>query len=309
MRIFLTGSNGQLGRALAQQLKGSPHQVHAPQRDACDLANPLQLRAQITAFQPDIILNPAAYTAVDQAQNEPAMAFAINAQALEVMADCAKKTGAAILHYSTDYVFDGSKRDADGNYLGYNENDSCAPLNCYGESKRAGELALADSGVAHICLRTSWVYTWYGKNFFLTMLKLAQQRQELSIVADQFGAPTSADFLARASLQLLPQLPPASANDWWQEHGGIYHLTCSGLTTWHGFACEIFAQAKQAGLLTNSPTLQAIPARDYPTPAQRPSNSQLNCARLQAKFAVQCPSWQQALSEVIQNYRLSLSGA
>lgn len=306
MRLFLTGSNGQLGRALHHQLSHSEHQVYAPQRAECDLTNTQQMQAQIEAFRPDIIINPAAYTAVDQAQTEPELAYAINTRAVEVMASYAKKTGAIMLHYSTDYVFNGSKSDAAGNYLAYQETDHCAPLNCYGETKRAGELILRESGAAHICLRTSWVYTWYGKNFLLTMLKLAQQRPELSIVADQFGAPTSADFLARTSLSLLANLQPASDRDWWQEFAGIYHLTCSGQTSWHGFATEIFSQAQQLGVLNTTPLLHAIPAANYPTPAQRPHNSQLNCEKIQQKFGLQCTPWQQALAEVLQNYRLSL---
>lgn len=306
MRLFLTGSNGQLGRALHHQLSHSEHQVYAPQRAECDLTNTQQMQAQIEAFRPDIIINPAAYTAVDQAQSEPELAYAINTRAVEVMASYAKKTGAIMLHYSTDYVFNGSKSDAAGNYLAYQETDHCAPLNCYGETKRAGELILRESGAAHICLRTSWVYTWYGKNFLLTMLKLAQQRPELSIVADQFGAPTSADFLARTSLSLLANLQPASHHDWWQEFAGIYHLTCSGQTSWHGFATEIFSQAQQLGVLNTAPLLHAIPAANYPTPAQRPHNSQLNCEKIQQKFGLQCTPWQQALTEVLQNYRLNL---
>lgn len=306
MRLFLTGSNGQLGRALQHQLSHSEHQVYAPQRAECDLTNTQQLQAQIEAFRPDLIINPAAYTAVDQAQSEPELAYAINTRAVEVMASYVKKTGAIMLHYSTDYVFNGSKSDAAGNYLAYQETDHCAPLNCYGETKRAGELILRESGAAHICLRTSWVYTWYGKNFLLTMLKLAQQRPELSIVADQFGAPTSADFLARTSLSLLANLQPASDRDWWQEFAGIYHLTCNGQTSWHGFATEIFSQAQQLGILNTAPLLHAIPAANYPTPAQRPHNSQLNCEKIQQKFGLQCTPWQQALTEVLQNYRLNL---
>ncbi len=302
MRILLTGSSGQLGRALLDQL-GTQHQTYAPKRHQCDLSQAAQVRQVIADFKPELIINPAAYTAVDLAETETRLAHTINADAVQQLAESAKLINAAIIHYSTDYVFDGSKQDANGAFLPYTENDQCAPLNVYGASKYAGELALQASGVAHVILRTSWVYTWYGKNFFLTMLRLAQQRPELSIVADQIGAPSSADFLALASSQLLAQLQPAKAQDWWQEYGGVYHLTCAGVTSWHGFASEIFAQAKATGLLNQLPQLQAIPAAAYPTPARRPHNSQLDCSKISQRFGIQCAPWQSALADVIHHYQ------
>lgn len=309
MKILLTGATGQLGRAVLARLDSQQHQIYAPARQHCDLAQPQQVRQLIAEFKPELIINPAAYTAVDQAESEPALAHTINAEAVCEIATAARQLGATVIHYSTDYVFDGSKVDANGDYLPYQENEACAPLNCYGASKRAGEQALQASGAAHLILRTSWVYTWYGKNFLLTMLRLAQQRPELSIVADQIGAPTSADFLAQATLALLPQLKPAQDYDWWQEYRGIYHLSCAGQTSWHGFASEIFKQAEARGLIQNQPNLLAIPSSAYPTPARRPQNSLLDCHKISQQFGIQRPDWRVALSEVLDKYQDSLAKA
>ena len=279
MKILLTGSSGQVGYELERSLQGLG-QVVALDRSRMDLADLDQVRAVIRAVQPGLIVNPAAYTAVDKAESEPALAFRINAEAPGVMAEEAKKLGAALVHYSTDYVFPGDDPAP------RSEGDATGPINVYGASKLAGEQAIAAAGIPHLIFRTSWVYGMRGKNFLLTMLKLARERDELRIVADQHGAPTWSRTIADATALVLAQAGGDPA--WWDRHSGIYHLSSQGQTTWFDFTQAIM---EQAGLACR---LQPITSAEYPVPARRPQYSVLSSQRLQ-QFC-RLPHWRDALS-------------
>jgi dTDP-4-dehydrorhamnose reductase len=280
MKILLTGASGQVGYELLRSLQGLG-EVIAPDRRQMDLADLDQVRAVLRAVRPDLIVNPAAYTAVDQAEAEPELAHRVNALAPAVMAAEAKLLGAAMVHYSTDYVFDGSKA---GPYV---ETDPTAPLNVYGQSKLAGEQALAAAGIPHLILRTSWVYGMRGKNFLLTMLRLAKERDQLRVVADQVGAPTWSRTIADSTALILAQGKAGGAH-WWRAHSGIYHLSAQGQTSWYGFTEEIVAAA---GLVCE---LIPIGSADYPTPAPRPRNSVMSSDKLIAAFC-RLPEWRAAL--------------
>ena len=280
MKILLTGATGQVGFELARSLQGIG-QVHAFGRSRMDLADLDQVRAVIRALRPELIVNPAAYTAVDLAESEPELAWRINAEAPSVMAAEAKSLGAAMVHYSTDYVFDGSKLDA------YLEDDATGPLSVYGRSKLAGERAIIDAGIDYLILRTSWVYGMRGKNFLLTMLRLAVERDQLHIVDDQYGAPTWSRTIADTTALILAQAR-VGQQPWWRENSGVYHLSSQGSTTWFGFAQAIF---ETAGVTCQ---LHRIGSADYPVPACRPSNSVLSSARLIERFCA-LPDWKQAL--------------
>lgn len=301
MRILLTGSNGQLGNALQAPLSqlGS---VYAPLRNELDLSNPDQLRQRIREYRPDLIINPAAYTAVDLAETEEKLAHAINAEAPAIMAEEARKLGAGLIHYSTDYVFDGEKLDQHGQVTAYLETDTTNPQNVYGKTKLAGEQAIQTSGCQHLILRTSWVYSLHGKNFLLTILRLAKERDQLRIVNDQWGIPNSAAWLADTTCRLLAGLHQANTTtDWWAKHGGLYHLSAAGKTNWFEFASAIVAQAEQKNILNKTaPTLTGISSSDYPTPARRPHNSLLGTQKLQDKFALDLPDWQDCLQVCMQ---------
>jgi dTDP-4-dehydrorhamnose reductase len=281
MKILLTGSSGQVGYELERSLQGLG-EVVAADRSRMDLADLDQVRAVIRAVQPGLIVNPAAYTAVDKAESEPELAFRINAEAPGVMAEEAKKLGAALVHYSTDYVFPG---DDPAPRV---EHDATGPINVYGASKLAGEQAIAAAGVPHLIFRTSWVYGMRGKNFLLTMLKLARERDELRIVADQHGAPTWSRTIADATALVLAQAG-AGGQDWWQQHSGIYHLSSQGQTTWFEFTQAII---EQAGIACR---LQPITSAEYPVPARRPQYSVLSSQRLQQQFC-RLPHWRDALA-------------
>ena len=280
MKILLTGASGQVGYELQRSLQALG-QVVAPDRSRMDLADLNQVRAVVRALRPGLIVNAAAYTAVDQAESEPALAHRINAEAPAVMAAEARLLGAAMVHYSTDYVFDGTRQGA------YIETDTTNPINVYGASKLAGEQAIAAAGIAHLILRTSWVYGMRGKNFLQTMLRLGAERDELRVVADQFGAPTWSRTIADSTAVLLAQAKGSSA--WWDQNSGIYHLSCQGQTSWHGFTEAIVAKAGLACRVT------PIGSADYPTLAQRPANSVMSCNKLMARFCA-IPDWEQALS-------------
>lgn len=282
MNILLTGSHGQVGWELRRTL-ATLGTVTAPTRQQLDLTDEQALRQYIRTLRPDLIVNPAAHTAVDKAESEPELARAINTIAPAIMAEEAAKLGAAMVHYSTDYVFDGSKNGA------YTEIDSTNPLGVYGATKLAGEQAIAASGIPHLILRTSWVYGLRGGNFLLTMQRLFKEREQLNIVADQFGAPTWSRMIAEATAQILAQRPFASP-----QQSGIYNLTSSGRTSWHEFAAEILAGTDlPAG---KQVTLNAIPASQYPTPAKRPANSVLSGVKLHETFGIALPDWETALA-------------
>ncbi|AXF07054.1 dTDP-4-dehydrorhamnose reductase [Paraburkholderia graminis] len=283
--ILVTGVNGQVGYELARTLQGLGHVV-AVDRSTLDLSNLDQIRAVVRDVKPALIVNPAAYTAVDKAEQEPELAMRINGEAPGVLAEEARKLGAALIHYSTDYVFDGEKQGA------YVESDPANPQNVYGRSKLAGEQAIAATGENHLVLRTSWVYGTRGKNFLLTMLRLGADRPELKVVADQFGAPTWCNTIATLTAHIAAQsfATPDSAS-WWRERSGIYHLCAGDATSWHGFASAIFDLAD----LPQRPNTLPIPAADYPTPARRPSNSRMSNDKLARVFGLAAPHWRDAL--------------
>ncbi len=268
-RILITGKNGQVGYELERSLQGLG-EIIALDRSQMDLADLDQVRDVIRRIKPTLIVNPAAYTAVDKAESEPELALRINGEAPGLMAEEAKKLGAAMIHYSTDYVFDGSK---DGPYV---ETDPTSPINVYGSSKLAGEQAIQATGIPHLILRTSWVYSTHGKNFLLTMLRLAKEREELNIVSDQFGAPTWSRTIADTTAHIVAQsLATSDQQTWWQARAGLYHLTAQGRTSWFGFTEAIMAHPS----MTKKPRLKPILAQDYPVPAKRPINSLLSSQR------------------------------
>lgn len=279
MKILLTGRSGQVGYELQRSL-ASLGDIIAPDRAELDLAQPPTIERALRAHQPDIIVNAAAYTAVDRAEAERDLAFTVNATAPEVIAREAARLGALLVHYSTDYVFDGEKAEP------YVEDDSTNPLCAYGQSKLEGEQAIRASGCRHLIFRTSWVYAARGKNFLLTVLRLARERPELRIVDDQFGAPTTARMLAGATEAVL-------ARPWNDRASGTYHMTASGQTTWCGFARAIVGAR---GLAT--PVLP-IRTEDYPLPARRPRNSVLDNTKLHRTFGVHLPNWQEGLSQTL----------
>ncbi len=281
MRILVTGRNGQVGGALAASLQGLG-EVIAVDRAQVDLLQPDAIRTAMRELQPSVVINAAAHTAVDAAESDEATAFRINADAPRVLAEESERLGAALIHYSTDYVFDGSKQDP------WLEDDATAPLSAYGRSKLAGEQAIAEVGGTHLILRTSWVYGLTGKNFLLTMLKLAETRDELSIVDDQVGAPTWSRTIAEATAAIIRDTgEPAQL----AALSGIYHLCAGGHTSWFGFAQAIFAQSG----LTRKPTLRPITTAEYPVPAVRPKNSMLNTDKFRRTFG-DLPAWDDALA-------------
>lgn len=286
--ILLTGASGQVGWELQRTL-ASLGRVIAPSHGEFDLARPETLSETIRAIKPDLIVNPAAYTAVDKAETEQALAYAVNAEAPNVLANEAAKLGITLVHYSTDYVFDGTQFEA------YGEDDAPKPLGVYGASKLAGEEYVRASGADHLILRTSWVYGLRGRNFLLTMQRLARERDRLSVVSDQFGAPTWARSIAEATAQMLALwLAPGATDADRRSLSGIYHLTCGGRTSWHGFAEAILQNMQARGEKTAR--LKAISTSEYPTPAQRPANSVLSNEKLQRSFCIRMPDWEEALA-------------
>ena len=285
MKTLITGQHGQVSQALQQRLQGLGELIVLG-RDQLDLANPEHIRQQVRDHRPDLIINAAAHTAVDLAESEPDAAFAINAIAPGILAEEAKALGVPLIHYSTDYVFDGSKSAP------YTESDTPNPLSVYGQSKLAGEQAIAAVGGEYLILRTSWVYSNHGKNFLLTMQRLLQEKPQMRIVADQIGAPTWAGSIANSTRALIERWQAGEAGEW-----GIYHLTAAGETSWFGFAQAIAQQLRAEGKACAE--LEAIPSSAYPTPAQRPLNSRLDCSRLQQQWHVSQPHWQDALRECL----------
>ena len=285
LKILISGQQGQVSRELQARL-GDLGRLHVLGRDQLDLAHPERIAEQVRAIAPDLIINAAAHTAVDQAESEPELAFAINARAPGIFAEEAARLGIPLIHYSTDYVFDGSKQGR------YTEDDATNPLGVYGQSKLAGEQAIAAVGGQHLILRTSWVYSTHGRNFLLTMQRLLQEKPELRVVADQIGAPTWAGTIADSTRQLIQRWQAGQAGAW-----GVYHLTAEGETSWFGFAQAIGEQLKAQG--KPCANLLPIASSEYPTPAQRPLNSRLDCSRLQREWNVSQPDWHQALIDCL----------
>jgi len=294
-RVLLLGANGQLGFTLGSALKALG-EVKALNRSEADFSNAFALRETllpvIKKFQPHVIVNAAAYTAVDKAQTEQTIALQVNAQSVGVLAELAQSVNAVLVHYSTDYVFDGA---GDRPWL---ESDQTNPLSVYGQSKWLGECAVRQHCRKHLILRTSWVVGVHGNNFLKTMLRLASERDGLRVVADQIGAPTSTDVLAKVTANLLQTMLPAAKDD---ARFGTYHLAASGETTWHAYAQYILAGAlKRSVHLTCKPeSIEPIPTHAYPLPAPRPANSRLNTEKIRSNFGVELPAWQVGVDAIL----------
>lgn len=292
MNILLLGKNGQVGwelqRALAPLGQVTALDRHGPGHCG-DLTQLDGLAQTVRALRPDVIVNAAAHTAVDRAEGEPELARRLNAEAPAVLAREAQALGAWLVHYSTDYVFDGSGQRP------WVETDATAPLNVYGQTKLDGERLIQQASSRHLILRTSWVYGARGGNFAKTMLKLAQERDQLKVINDQFGAPTSAELLADVTAHAIRQLQGRP------DLAGLYHLVAAGETSWHGYAKHVLAHAQSRGvaLKTGADAVQAVPTSAFPTPARRPHNSRLDSTRLQACFGLCLPPWQQGVERLL----------
>ena len=301
MNIFITGGNGQVGFELQRQfaLFGN---ILAPTRQELDLTNTQAVDTYLAEHQPALILNAAAYTAVDKAESEPAQAKRLNAELPAQLAKYAAKHSIPLVHYSTDYVYPG-----DGE-IPWQEDSPTAPHSVYGQTKLEGDQAVTQSGCQHLIFRTSWVYAARGNNFMKTMLRLSREREALSIVNDQIGAPTPARLIAQATALAftIHNSPLTTHNSPLSIHipSGIYHLAPRGETSWHGFACEIFEQARKAGetLAIKPQGAAGIPTAEYPTPAQRPLNSRMNLSKLEAALGVTLPTWQSQLGLTLKEY-------
>jgi len=291
MKLLLTGKNGQVGFELQRAL-APLGEVVAVDLAECDLAKPEAIRQLVRNIRPDVIVNPAAYTAVDKAETDCDLVFAVNAVALGVLGEEAARLGAFVVHYSTDYVFDGMKQGA------YVEEDATNPQSIYGESKRDGELALQFAHSNHLILRTSWVVGAHGDNFAKTMLKLAAERDSLSVVADQWGVPTSAALLADLAAHLIRQ-----------QHSnpepfpyGTYHCVAGGETNWCDYARFVIGEAAKAGrhIQVQPEAIKPITTADYPTPAKRPANSRFDTRKFRDTFGLELPHWQTGLDHILQ---------
>ena len=280
MKILITGINGQVGHALMQHL--IDHELIGITRKDCDLTNLDQIKKTIDFHQPDLIINPAAYTKVDQAEDEPELAFQINRDAPKVMAEKAREYHIPLIHFSTDYVFDGEKKEA------YVEEDPTHPLGVYGQSKCAGEEAIQAVGGHIYIFRTSWVYSTIGHNFYLTMKRLSHERDELKVVVDQIGVPTSNQFIAEQMKAIIPQLN--------KNNTGIYHLVPDGSSSWYEFAKHIISQINPE---FNLEKLHAIQTHEFPTKTKRPKNSILNNAKIKKSFNLTLNNWQAGLEKII----------
>ncbi|CAG7597690.1 dTDP-4-dehydrorhamnose reductase [Candidatus Vallotia tarda] len=283
--ILVTGATGQVGFELVCAMQGIG-KIIALDRTAFNLFEPSQMRRVIRAIKPVVIVNAAAYTAVDAAEKNSGLAMQVNAKALSVLADEARRVGAAIIHYSTDYVFNGDKN------FPYIEEDKADPRNFYGVSKLAGEQIIASSGVHHLILRTSWVYGMRGKNFLSTILRLGKEKATIKIVDDQFGSPTWSNTIATMTAHIIAKsLAAHDTRQWWQKHSGLYHLTATGSTSWHGFAKSIF----DAITIERVPNIIPILTSEFPVQAERPINSCLSNDKLKRVFDLQTPRWDLAL--------------
>jgi dTDP-4-dehydrorhamnose reductase len=292
VKLLVTGANGQIGWELRRSLTAIGD-VLAIDREACDLSRLRDLPGIVRTAKPDVIVNAAAYTAVDRAEDEEELATLVNGTAVGVIAEEARRLGALLVHYSTDYVFDGAKDSP------YAEDDPTNPINAYGRSKLAGERAINQSGSDYLILRTCWVFAARGHNFLRTILRLAQERDKLSIVADQIGAPTWARHIAEATADIVQgarrERPKAAFRS------EILHMSAGGATSWCGFADAILEQAMEHGLLQNRPKIHPIATSQYPLPAARPKNSRLGCERLRKRFGLALAEWQQGLALSMQD--------
>ena len=295
MRILLTGSGGQVGRALLTALAPIGN-VIATDRSSFDLARPEQIRARVATLRPDVIVNAAAYTDVERAELEEQVALTINGVSVGELAAAARELRVPLIHYSTDYVFDGTKKSP------YVEGDQPAPLSAYGRSKLDGENRIRDSGCAHVILRTSWVYAETGRNFLTTMLRLAAEREELRVVDDQVGAPTFAGFIAAATAQIIEQFISSDAARRRVDEGDIVHLANGGATSWFGFASEIFAN-EAIRQRVRVPHLIPIKTSEFPTRAQRPANSRLSTEKARTVWKLPVPDWRESLADCISQLR------
>lgn len=328
-RFLLLGANGQVGHALRFALRNTagklnPHFSHLhcdhTQREGfasragglitatrdgkldgadcerIDLSEPENLRSALDRIAPDLIVNAAAYTAVDRAEDEPELAMRVNAQAVGVLGEWAAGHDVHVVHYSTDYVFDGKAREP------YREDDRPNPVSAYGRSKLAGEFALRASGASHLILRTAWVYAPRGHNFLQTMLRLAGERDRLRVVDDQIGAPTPAELIAQVTAQIIPRWFNVDQGDMTSRAlDGVYHLTSSGETSWNEFARAIFLRAQRTGLVARAPEVDAIKTSEYPTRARRPAYSVLDTSRIRETFGVELPDWREGLDMVFED--------
>ncbi len=292
MRLLLTGKHGQVGFELQRAL-APLGEVIALDRNECDLSNTNAIRSLVHTIRPDAIVNPAAYTAVDKAESERDLAFAVNATAPRVFGEEAAKLGALVVHYSTDYVFNGRKEGF------YTEADATDPQSVYGASKLAGEEALLQSGAPHLILRTSWVAGAHGHNFAKTMLRLAMERDRLAIVADQYGAPTSAALIADVTAHLIRQSIGKRQDSF---SSGVYHLAAGGVTNWHEYACHVIKMARAAGkpIKVAPDMIEPITTVAYPTPAKRPANSRLDTSKLRQTFGLNLPDWRTGIDHILQ---------
>lgn len=292
MRILLTGKHGQVGFELQRAL-APLGEVHAVDYSECDLVDTSAIAALVRSVKPDLIVNPAAYTAVDKAESETDLAHAVNAVAPGVFGEEAAKLDAWVVHYSTDYVFDGTKPGA------YTEDDLANPQSVYGRTKRDGEIALQASGVRHMILRTSWVVGAHGNNFAKTILRLARDRESLNVVADQYGVPTSAALLADVTAQLIRQRQREGDKNF---PFGLYHLVAGGETNWCDYARFVVSEALAAGkpLKLSPDAIRPIPTSEYPTAAKRPSNSRLDTSKLRRIFGLELPNWQSGVQHILQ---------
>lgn len=292
IRLLLLGADGQLGTELRRSLSPLGEVVEATLGgtrgeagcETADFAQPESLSTLVERVAPDIVVNAAAHTAVDRAEQERDLAFRINAESPGALARACRQRDALLVHYSTDYVFDGRGTRP------YRETDETAPNSVYGASKRAGEQLVEASGCRHLIFRTAWVYAAHSNNFLRTMLRVGAERDELRVVADQFGTPTPAPLIADTTAEVLRQAPRTS---------GLWHLTASGHTSWHGFAEAIFDGAVARGLLARAPRVTAITTADYPTPAARPAYSVLDTTALQREFGIRLPDWRVGLERVL----------
>ena len=293
MNIFITGGSGQVGFELRRQL-ATLGDILAPNRAELDLADSKAVDAYLEQHRPDVVINAAAYTAVDNAESDQPMALRVNAELPAQLAEYCQKRSIWLMHYSSDYVYTGEGTTP------WQEGDAAGPCNAYGASKLAGDEAVANSGCQHLIFRTSWVYSAFGKSFLATMLRLGAERSALSIVSDQVGAPTPARLIALVTQQALAKLQSQQTAN--TLVSGVYHLAPKGATSWHGFACEIFKVAKEAGLpLVITPEcVAAIPTTEYPTPAARPLNSRLTVEKLETALGIKMPNWQSQLALTVE---------